>query len=324
METPISEIKKKQAVQNVKYGVDPAEEEAQKQRDRRKFYEEKPDDDAPQQVNKPSTKQEEDRVQLGVAEGQITDFKSKIVPSTLQEKQPYWLGAPGIDSAGKVIEQHRVINRSLKERALQIKTKKKFKNEIEGVYDKDDLLVPMNQVITEMPQNVLAPGSGITLGLTEEQKDEQQKAVLELRRVQNLNFQVHSKSKPPDPALLDKAADMLDQDDLSRIQADPMKLSANEKLRALQLTENYIEKFEQVLREREEEERWQKTRHQRFENMKNLMDNLKSNLISAAYPRGGGEHLKSDILGVKKDAIPDSRALDKFRSFKSLKDDPQV
>lgn len=148
--------------------------------------------------------------------------------------------------------------------------------------------------------------------------------MLELRRVQNLNFQVHSKSKPPDPALLDKAADMLDQDDLSRIQADPMKLSANEKLRALQLTENYIEKFEQVLREREEEERWQKTRHQRFENMKNLMDNLKSNLISAAYPRGGGEHLKSDILGVKKDAIPDSRALDKFRSFKSLKDDPQV
>ena len=52
--------------------------------------------------------------------------------------------------------------------------------------------------------------------------------------------------------------------------------------------------------------------------MKNLMDNLKSNLISAAYPRGGGEHLQKDVLGVAKENIVDTRAHDKYKSFKSL------
>ena len=52
-----------------------------------------------------------------------------------------------------------------------MKTKKKFKNEEN--YQQDDLLVPMNQIITDMPDNKLAAGSGIVLGLTEEQKYEE-------------------------------------------------------------------------------------------------------------------------------------------------------
>ena len=54
------------------------------------------------------------------------------------------------------------------------------------------------------------------------------------------------------------------------------------------------------------------------------MDGLKTSLITAAYPRGGGDHLKSDILGVRKDEIPNSRAMDKYKSFISLKNDPQT
>lgn len=42
----------------------------------------------------------------------------------------------------------------------------------------------------DQPQNVLVAGSGITLGLTEEQKDEEAKGELEKRRVAALNFRV--------------------------------------------------------------------------------------------------------------------------------------
>lgn len=53
--------------------------------------------------------------------------------------------------------------------------------------------------------------------------------------------------------------------------------------------------------------------------MKAIMGNLKDNLIAAAYPRGGGEHLKFErVIGVPKDKIPDARAKDKYTSFKSL------
>ena len=50
--------------------------------------------------------------------------------------------------------------------------------------------------------------------------------------------------------------------------------------------------------------------------MKGLLDALKDNLISAAYPRGGGEHLTRDILGVKKESVLDTRTYDKFKSLK--------
>ena len=198
-----------------------------------------------------------------------------------------------------------------------MKTKTKFKNEEN--YQQDDLLIPMNQVITDMPQNKLAAGSGIALGQTEEQKFEQQKAVLELRRIQNLNFQIEMRNKDyKDNKHLEEAEKMITNEDKMIEEAISKPLTANEKLRQLQSTEKYIEKYEQVLKEREEEELWQKTRHKRFQNMKNLMENLKGNLITAAYPRGGGEHLTKDVLGVAKESIGDSRALDKYKSFKSL------
>jgi hypothetical protein len=71
-------------------------------------------------------------------------------------------------------------------------------------------------------------------------------------------------------------------------------MTANEKMDRMMKTEDYIERFEQVLKEREDEAIWMQTRHDRFANMQEIMTNLKDNLISAAYPRGGGEHLQVD------------------------------
>lgn len=78
------------------------------------------------------------------------------------------------------------------------------------------------------------------------------------------------------------------------------------------------------MKEREDEDKFNRARHERFQNMKAIMGTLKENLISAAYPRGGGEHLKySTVIGVPKDDVPNARAKDKYTSFQSLhKPDP--
>ena len=51
-------------------------------------------------------------------------------------------------------------------------------------------------------------------------------------------------------------------------------------------------------------------------------------MISAAYPRGGAEHLKfRDVLGHRTKNLPDFRARDNYTSFQSLKAskvDPQI
>jgi len=59
------------------------------------------------------------------------------------------------------------------------------------------------------------------------------------------------------------------------------------------------------------------------------MENLKINLITAAYPRGGADHLLLEsrkLLGEPTKKMPDFRAQDSYKSFKSLKSskDPQV
>ena len=58
-----------------------------------------------------------------------------------------------------------------------------------------------------------------------------------------------------------------------------------------------------------------------------MMENLKGNLITAAYPRGGAEHLEyHQVLGEKAKNLPDFRAQDSYKSFRSLKSstDPQI
>ena len=69
METPIELIKKKQQKQNVIYGIDPAEEAAKKERDKRKFYEERADSDRENQKQAPKQQRNTDdnaAVNLGV------------------------------------------------------------------------------------------------------------------------------------------------------------------------------------------------------------------------------------------------------------------
>ena len=51
--------------------------------------------------------------------------------------------------------------------------------------------------------------------------------------------------------------------------------------------DGYIYKYEQIVREREEEAKWQKTRHERFKTIINSTNELKQNLVRAAYPKGG-------------------------------------
>ena len=105
-------------------------------------------------------------------------------------------------------------------------------------------------------------------------------------------------------------------------------MTINDKLRAVQKTDDYVERFEHILREREDEERWQKDRFGRFATMQSVMQNLKTNLITAAYPRGGGEHLRfREVLGVRGNLLPDFRGMDNYKSFQSLKtfaEDPQA
>ena len=97
-------------------------------------------------------------------------------------------------------------------------------------------------------------------------------------------------------------------------------MTANERMRVLQATDDYVEKYELILKEREEEKKFQATRHERFRTMMGIVDSLKDNLISAAYPRGGGDHLKEkdNVLGIKAKHVKDKRSEEQFTSFKSL------
>lgn len=116
------------------------------------------------------------------------------------------------------------------------------------------------------------------------------------------------------------------KNELDQIVTGEKPMTANERMLQLAKTNSYIDRFEQILKEREDEDKFSRARHERFENMKAIMGTLKDNLISAAYPRGGGEHLKySTVIGVPKDEVPNSRAKDKYTSFQSLhKPDPQT
>ena len=67
--------------------------------------------------------------------------------------------------------------------------------------------------------------------------------------------------------------------------------------------DGYIYKYEQVLKEREEEGKWKQTRHNRFDSIIGITKELKKNLISAVYPRGG--HIATKLLGM--DEIQDTR-----------------
>ena len=48
--------------------------------------------------------------------------------------------------------------------------------------------------------------------------------------------------------------------------------------------DGYVYKYEQVLKEREEENKWKETRRNRFNNIKSIALELKKNLVKAAYP----------------------------------------
>eukprot|EP00356_Strombidium_inclinatum_P001343 CAMPEP_0170509310 /NCGR_PEP_ID=MMETSP0208-20121228/65087_1 /TAXON_ID=197538 /ORGANISM="Strombidium inclinatum, Strain S3" /LENGTH=61 /DNA_ID=CAMNT_0010792651 /DNA_START=1 /DNA_END=186 /DNA_ORIENTATION=- len=53
--------------------------------------------------------------------------------------------------------------------------------------------------------------------------------------------------------------------------------------------------------------------------MARIVHELKSSLIHAAYPRGGGDFMKySNVLGVSKENMVDSRANEQFTTFDSL------
>lgn len=80
----------------------------------------------------------------------------------------------------------------------------------------------------------------------------------------------------------------------------------------IQKSEEYIYKYEMVLKEREEEAKWKETRFQRFKNTQNVIQTLRTNLIRAAYPRGG--EIATSLLGVK-DKIENSRKDENFDTF---------
>lgn len=152
---------------------------------------------------------------------------------------------------------------------------------------------------------MLIAGSGIKLGLTEEQKDEDVRRELDKRRVSNLNFRMNEDLERM-AFLKHKVRTEVEEDklknELENIVTGEKPMTANERMLQLAKTNSYIDRFEQILKEREDEDKFNRARHERFENMKAIMGTLKDNLISAAYPRGGGEHLKySTVIGVPKD-----------------------
>ena len=158
------------------------------------------------------------------------------------------------------------------------------------------LLVPMyDPVRPEImnPKNVLAAGSTITLGLTDEQKDDEKKWELERRRIATVNLQMEER----DRAIEGK----------SSLAMGLKAKSVADKLKMFSKTNKYIAKYETILQEREEEEKRFKSRKKRFQTIQGVASELKETLIRAAYPRGGdiayklmgdskAVHRKSDSL----------------------------
>ena len=68
---------------------------------------------------------------------------------------------------------------------------------------------------------------------------------------------------------------ILDYEDV-RTKIEGVKpINVNERLRVFQKTDLFIEKYEQIIKEREDENRWKKTRHERFFNMRLVLEQLK-------------------------------------------------
>lgn len=169
------------------------------------------------------------------------------------------------------------------------------------------LLVPMyDPVRPEImnPKNVLAAGSTITLGLTDEQKDEEKKKELERRRIATMNLQTEERAQ----AIEGK----------SSLIAGLKAKSVADKLKMFSKTNKYIAKYETILQEREEEEKRFKSRKERFQTIQGVVGELKETLIRAAYPRGGEVAYK--LMGDSKE-IPDFRKNETFDfQAKSLKE----
>lgn len=78
-------------------------------------------------------------------------------------------------------------------------------------------------------------------------------------------------------------------------------------MRVFGRTDIFVEKFERILKDREDELKQSKTRKARFDHMQVTMEVLKSQLIKAVYPSGGGDHLQpggsysKKVLGVPHD-----------------------
>lgn len=169
------------------------------------------------------------------------------------------------------------------------------------------LLVPMyDPVRPEImnPKNVLAAGSTITLGLTDEQKDDEKKWELERRRIATVNLQMEER----DRAIEGK----------SSLAMGLKAKSVADKLKMFSKTNKYIAKYETILQEREEEEKRFKSRKKRFQTIQGVASELKETLIRAAYPRGGDIAYK--LMGDSKE-IPDFRKDEAFDfQVKSLKE----
>jgi len=63
-------------------------------------------------------------------------------------------------------------------------------------------------------------------------------------------------------------------------------------------TDNYLERYEHILKEWEDQEKWENARHKRFTNMLTIIQTLKHSLIKVAYPWGGEGKLRSGVLGI--------------------------
>jgi len=87
---------------------------------------------------------------------------------------------------------------------------------------------------------VLAAGSAITIGVTEEQKDRDQRAELEKRRVAALEFRIHDLAQQQG-VQGHGAAGLLD---MRKLVAGLKPISANERMRVFQKTDEFVEKFE--------------------------------------------------------------------------------
>jgi hypothetical protein len=77
--------------------------------------------------------------------------------------------------------------------------------------------------------------------------------------------------------------------------------------------DGYLYKYEQIMRERDEEERWKKTRHDRFKNIINSNSELKRNLIRAAYPKGGEVAFRLLDEYIDEEEFVDREGLEKLK-----------